>query len=66
MCLNKKCVKGMQVHKQGWGEEMHHTRHTLLNSCKEAGFTGVEGGYNLRTGQIHAECRVGVHPLNPV
>ena len=49
----KKCVKGMQVRKQGWGEEMHHIPHTWVNSYKEAGFSSFERGDNLRTGQIH-------------
>ena len=44
MRLKKKCVKGMQVHKQGWGEEVHHTRHAWVNSCKEAGFSRAGGG----------------------
>ena len=58
----------MQVRNEnrGGGEEVHHIRHTWVNSCKEAGFSRVwvgagggkrEGGgsRDLRTGQIHAE-----------
>ena len=55
----EKCVKGMQVRKQGGGEEVHHIPNTWENSCKEASFSRVcvwaGGGHNLRTGQIHAE-----------
>ena len=54
---NEKCVKGMQVRKQGEGVEVHHIPQTWVNSCREAGFLQGGGGefHNLRTGQIHAE-----------
>ena len=43
---------------------MHHIPHTWINSCREAGFSREGVFHNLRTEQIHAEGRVGVHPLN--
>ena len=36
---NENCVKGIQVRKQGWGEEVHHIPHTRVNSCRETGFS---------------------------
>ena len=38
---NEKCVKGMQVRKQGLGEAVHHIPHTWVNSCKDVGFSRV-------------------------
>ena len=55
---NEKCIKDMQVRKQGRCEEVHHIPHTWVNSCIGVGFSRVcvcGGGHNLRTGQIHTE-----------
>ena len=60
---NEKCVKGMEVRKQGWDEEVHHIPHTWVNSCREAGFSRVVEGvfHNLRTqlGKFMQRGRVG-------
>ena len=66
---NEKCIKGMQVRKQGWSgsKEVHHIPHTWVNSCREASFSRMGGGCVSQPKNWTNSCRgVGlvVHPLN--
>ena len=63
-------MKGIQVRKQGWGEEMHHISHTWVDSYREAGFSRWCMGWGAGDSQHKNwanSCRglgLRVHPLN--